>query len=303
MENRSHALAAGLFVMVLSIAAAAVALWFGGDTAGRDKYLIVSESPVTGLNAQATVRYRGVTVGKVENIRLDPERLQTVLIRIAVDKNLPLTTKAYAQLGYQGLTGLAFVQLNDEGGNAERLTTDPSNPAQIPLRPSALDSLTEGGQRLLGKANVLVDRLNLLLGEQNQTHFVQILENTASVTGRLRGVVSQLEPGLKALPGLAEDTSSVLRHTDQLVMSLNDISSRINGQGGPIDSLSATAGELTDTLHKLRETTEGITRNTRSVDRVLLQLEEQPRSLLFGRFPPPPGPGEEGFVSPRGTSQ
>src|SRR5690348_13969030 len=303
MENRSHALVAGLFVVILSIAVAAVALWFGGDTAGRDKYLIESEFPVTGLNQQATVRYRGVTVGKVENIRLDPKRLQTVLIRIAVDKHLPLTTKAYAQLGYQGLTGLAFVQLNDEGENAERLTTDPDNPAHIPLRPSTLDSLAEGGQRLLSKANGLMDRLNLLLGEQNQTHFVQILENTASVTGRLRSVVSQLEPGLKALPVLAADTSSVLKHTDQLVMNLNDISSRINEQGGPIDSLSATAGELTDTLHKLRETTEGITRNTRSVDRVLLQLEEQPRSLLFGRSPPPPGPGEKGFVTPDGTSQ
>ncbi len=302
MENRAHALAAGLFVMILSIAAAAVAMWFGGDTASRDKYLIISESPVTGLNAQATVRYRGVTVGKVESIRLNPEKLQTVLIRIAVDRNLPLTKNAYAQLGYQGLTGLAFVQLNDEGGSAERLATDPDNPAQIPLRPSALDGITEGGQRLLSKANGLVDRLNLLLGEQNQTHFVQILENTASVTGRLRGVVSQLEPGLKSLPGLAADAGSVLKHTDELVMNLNDISARINQHGGPIDSLSLTAGELTDTLHKLRETTEGITRNTRSVDRVLLQLEEQPRSLLFGRSPPPPGPGEEGFVSPRETS-
>ncbi|SEL41411.1 MlaD family protein [Nitrosovibrio tenuis] len=303
MENRAHALVAGLFVMILSIAAAAVALWFGGDTTPRDKYLIVSESPVTGLNQQATVRYRGVTVGKVENIRLDPEKLQTVLIRIAVDKNLPLTTKAYAQLGYQGLTGLAFVQLNDEGGQAERLTTDPDNPAQIPLRPSALDSITDAGQRLLGKANGLVDRLNVLLGDQNQTHFSHILENTASVTGRLHNVVSQLEPGLKSLPGLAADASAVLKHTDELVMGLNDISTRINQHGGPIDSLSQTAGELTDTLHKLRETTEGITRSTRSVERVLLQFEEQPRSLLFGRSPPPPGPGEEGFVSPREISR
>ena len=62
------------------------------------------------------MRYRGVTVGKVENIRLDPEKLQTILIRIAVDRDLPLTKNAYAQLGYQGLTGLAFVQLNDDGG-------------------------------------------------------------------------------------------------------------------------------------------------------------------------------------------
>ncbi len=303
MENRAHALAAGLFVMILSLAVAAVALWFSGDTTARDKYLIVSESPVTGLNAQATVRYRGVTVGKVENIRLDPEKSQTVLIRIGVDKNLPLTKEVYAQLGYQGLTGLAFVQLNDEDNQAERLETSTGNPARIPLRPSALDGIADAGQRLLGKANGLMDRLNMLLGEQNQTHFSHILENTASATGRLNSVVSQLEPGLRALPGLAADANSVLKHTGQLVMNLNDISTRINEHGGPIDGLSQTAGELTDTLHKLRETTEGITRNTRGVDRVLLQLEEQPRSLLFGRSPPPPGPGEEGFVPPQETSR
>lgn len=300
MENRAHALAAGLFVIILSIAVAAAALWFTGDTAMRDKYLIVSESPVTGLNPQATVRYRGVTVGKVENIRLDPENHRVVLIRIAVDKNLPLTRNAYAQLGYQGLTGLAFVQLNEESDSAERLSTDNENLAQIPLRPSALDSITNEGQKLLGKANGLVDRMNVLLGDENQTNFSHILENTAGVTGRLKGVVSQLEPGLKSLPGLAADARSLLTHTDQLVVNLNDITTRINEQGGPIESLSQAAGELTDALHKFRDVTEGIARNSRSVDRVLLQLEEQPRSLLFGRAPPPPGPGEEGFVPPNG---
>ncbi|MGH8683813.1 MAG: MlaD family protein [Nitrosospira sp.] len=303
MENRAHALAAGLFVIFLSAAVAAVAMWFTGGTAIRDKYLLVSEFPITGLNPQAVVRYRGVSVGKVENIRLNPKDSHSILIRIAVDRDLPLTKDAYAQLGYQGLTGLAFVQLNDEGKQAERLQTDPDNPAQIPFRPSALDSMAESGQRLLSNANGLVERLNLLLNDQNQTRFSHILENTESVTGRLRGAVSQLEPGLKSLPGLAADASSVLKHTDQLVTDLNQITAKINQQGGTVDSLSQTAGELTDTMHKLREATEGITRNTRSVDRVLLQLEEQPRSLLFGRSPPPPGPGENGFVSPQVSPQ
>lgn len=298
MENRAHALAAGLFVILLSAAVAVAAMWFSGDTMTRDKYLLVSEFPVTGLNSQATVRYRGVTVGKVENIRLDPQDSHTILIRIAVDRDLPLTRNTYAQLGYQGLTGLAYVQLNDEGGEAERLETDGDDLAQIPLRPSTLDSITNSGQRLLSNANGLVERLTLLLNDQNRTRFEHILENTESVTGRLHGVVSQLEPGLKTLPGLAADASSVLQHTDQLVLDLNQITAKLNQQGGTIDSFAQTAGELTATMHKLREATEGIKRNSRSVDRVLLQLEEQPRSLLFGRLPPPPGPGEEGFVPP-----
>lgn len=303
MENRAHALAAGLFIIFLSAAVAAVVMWFSGGTTPRDKYLLVSKFPITGLNPQAVVRYRGVSVGRVESIRLDPEDPHSILIRIAVDRDLRLTKDAYAQLGYQGLTGLAFVQLNDEGKQTERLQTDEDNPAQIPFRPSALDNIAESGQRLLANASGLVERLNLLLGDQNQARFSHILENTEGMTDRLRSAVGQLEPGLKSLPGLAADASSMLKHTDQLVIGLNQITARINQQGGAVDSLSQTAGELTDTLHKLREATEGLTRNSRSVDRFLLQLEEQPRSLLFGRSPPPPGPGEEGFVPPQGTSR
>src|SRR6187455_3334729 len=106
MENRAHALAAGLFVIVLTAAVAAVAMWFGGGAAARDKYLLISELPVNGLNPQAVVRYRGVTVGKVESIRLKPDNPHFILIRIAVDRDLQLTTNTYAQLGFQGLTGL-----------------------------------------------------------------------------------------------------------------------------------------------------------------------------------------------------
>jgi phospholipid/cholesterol/gamma-HCH transport system substrate-binding protein len=298
MENRAHALAAGLFVILLGAALAAVALWFGGDTMTRARYILVSESPVTGLNPQATVRYRGVTVGKVENIRLDPENPHTILIGIAVDKNLPLTRHAYAQLGYQGLTGLAFVQLNDEDGKAERLDTGPDDPPRIPLRPSLFDSITNSGQRLLGNASVMVERVNLLLEEENRKRFANILENTEQVTSRLKTMVAQLEPGLKTIPGLATEASSVMKNADQLVIDLNQLTSKLNQKGGAIDGLSQTAGELTETMRKLREATEGIKRTSRIVDRVLLQLEEQPRSLLFGKSPPLPGPGEEGFEHP-----
>jgi phospholipid/cholesterol/gamma-HCH transport system substrate-binding protein len=179
------------------------------------------------------------------------------------------------------------------------LKTDSDDLAQIPLRPSALDSITSSAQLFLSNANGFIERLNLLFNDQNRTRFAHILENTDAMTGRLHHVIGQLEPGLKTLPGLAADASSVLKHTEQLVVDLNQITSKLNQQGGTIDSFSQTAGELTSTMRKLREATEGIQRNSRSVDRVLLQLEEQPRSLLFGRSPPLPGPGEDGFVPPR----
>lgn len=303
MENRAHALAAGLFVILLSMAVAAVAVWFGGETVVRDRYLLVSEVPVTGLNPQATVRYRGVSVGKVEDIRLDPKNAHFIFVRIAVDRDVPLTKNTYAQLGYQGLTGLAFIQLNDDGKHIERLQTDSDSPAQIPLRPSALDNIADAGQHLLSNANELAERLNTLLDEKNQVHISHILKNVEGASGRFDGIADQLQPGLKALPELTAEASVTLRRASQLMTDLNQTVMKLNQQGGVADNLSQTAQDLADTLPRLRDAANGISRSTRSMDRVLLQLEEQPRSLLFGRSPSPPGPGEDGFIPPQGLSK
>lgn len=303
MENRAHALAAGLFIIILSAVLAVTAVWLSGGTIVRERYLLVSEIPVTGLNPQAAVRYRGVSVGKVENMRLDPDNMHRIFIRIAVDRDVPLGKDVYAQLGYQGLTGLAFVQLNDEGKQTERLQTSEDNPARIYLRPSALDNIANSGQHLLSNTNELAGRLNSLLNEQNQKRFSNILENMEGTTGRFDSVIDQLQPGLKSLPELTTEARVAMKHAAQLVTDFNQTVVKINQQGGVIDSLSQTTGELTDTIPKLYDVADGITRTTRNVNRVLLRLEEQPRSLLFGRSPPPPGPGEEGFVPPQSIAK
>ncbi|MCJ9710620.1 MCE family protein, partial [Bordetella hinzii] len=51
MENRSHALLAGIFTLVLLAAAALVAVWVGRDRSTVKVYDIVSSAPVSGLTA------------------------------------------------------------------------------------------------------------------------------------------------------------------------------------------------------------------------------------------------------------
>ncbi len=58
------------------------------------------------------MRYKGVAVGKVTDIAFDDVQKGHVLIRIAVDSKAPVsTTGTYAMLGYQGVTGIAHIQL------------------------------------------------------------------------------------------------------------------------------------------------------------------------------------------------
>jgi len=294
MENRAHALAAGIFVIFLSISVAFIALWFNGDNIIRNNYQVVSKTSVTGLNPQAAVYYNGVNIGKVEAIHFDPENMNQILIDISIDQNVTLTRSTYAQLGYQGITGLAYLQLNDDKKQGEPLEED----TQISMMPSLLDEVTVSGQELLSNTNQLAKKAQLLLNDQNQAQISQILTNVERASNHFDRVIDQLQLGIESFTGFTSETRTILTHLDQLSQELHNIMTKINQQGGIIDNLSESSEALADTLPKIKEMSNSITRSAHNADRVLSQLEHHPESLLFGRPPPQPGPGEDGFVSP-----
>lgn len=299
MENRAHALVAGLFVISLSITVTIVAIWLSGNNIQRNSYLVVTEGSVNGLNPQSAVHYRGVNIGKVRDIEFDPDNLRRILIHISVNANVRLQNTIYAQLGYQGVTGLAYIQLNDDGIGNEELPSD----AQIPMRRSLLDEVTGSGQDLLSNVNKLVLKFHQLLDDQNQTHFSQILQNIEKATRNFDGIASRLQPVLVSFTQLTTESATLTKNLDQLLSELNISVAKINQKEGILDNLSNSAQELAITIPELRKVSNSIARNSNNLDQVLHQFEENPQSLLFGHPPSLPGPGEAGFVSPTGKLQ
>jgi phospholipid/cholesterol/gamma-HCH transport system substrate-binding protein len=85
---------------------------------------------------------------------------------------------------------------------------------------------------------------------------------------------------------------------DQLLGELNLTVAKANQKEGIFDSLSQSTQELATTIPELRKLSHSLLRNSNNLDKVLYQLEENPQSLIFGRSPSSPGPGETGFVPP-----
>ncbi|SNX59661.1 phospholipid/cholesterol/gamma-HCH transport system substrate-binding protein [Nitrosomonas ureae] len=293
MENRAHALIAGIFVILLSISVALVAMWFSGNNTKRTDYLVVTKESVSGLNPQSAVHYRGVNIGKVEKIQFDPDNPHQILIHIAVNENVILRKSVYAQLGYQGVTGLAYIQLNDDGVNNEILSDE-----RIPMRRSLLDEVTGSGQDLLSNVNKLVLKMHHLLNEQNQNHISQILQNIDKATKNFDGIAGHLQPVLSSFTELTIESGTLVKRLDQLLGELNLTVAKANQKEGIFDSLSQSTQELATTIPELRKLSHSLLRNSSNLDKVLYQLEENPQSLIFGRSPSSPGPGETGFVPP-----
>ncbi|GAB4452000.1 MAG: hypothetical protein OHK0026_16970 [Rhodocyclaceae bacterium] len=175
MENRAHALAAGLFLLVLAAAAAAALWWLSGKRDFTNDYVLVSSGNVTGLNPEAQVRYRGMRAGKVVAIDLDPAGRRNILVTIRIDADLPVTRSTRAQLAVQGVTGLAYIQLTDSGESNEPLASRDGEPPRIALEPSQWEQLSEGVTALVAQARRTAARIDAVLDPNNAASITRTL--------------------------------------------------------------------------------------------------------------------------------
>lgn len=320
MENKSHALAAGTFVLALLALVVALALWLTRDSRQLQVYELSSREAVTGLQPQASVRFKGVNVGKVTAIGFDPQASGRVLVRIAIDEQAPVTQSTFATLGFQGVTGLAFVQLDDSGESAAALPGDAEPPARIPMRPSLLSKLSEQGESLLAQLEESSRRVNLLLSPEHQKSLMSAIGSLDQAAVSVKQLASRAEQvNLAQLVQEANATLKTMQTTSVRVGDSADearasarafrtVTERMNAQGGTLDKLAAGADTLAATgqtlnaatLPRLNRATDDAARSVRQAGRAFDAVNNNPQSLLFGTGPLPPGPGEPGFSATPG---
>lgn len=299
MENQSHSLITGLFVIVLIGVAIAGALWL--DPAKGAKLLpvdLVTRHSVVGLKADAPVRYRGVDIGRVVSIAFDRAQPGQIRVRVGVDPAAPLTESTYAKVSYEGITGVAFIQLDDAvDKRSAPLVLSGAKVVQLELQASFLERAEDDARGLVMKADRVADRLDELLSAQNQKRLMALVD-TLGLTLNHYGQLSQdLEPTVKAMPALVQRTQGTVESVTRLA---DDLDQRL----GVLDALATTASELgttTDDLHRntlprVNALLDDLEVDARAVKRALHQVDARPQSFIFGRQPLPPGPGEPGFV-------
>lgn len=330
MENKSHALAAGTFVLLLAALVVALAVWLMRDTSQQRQIEISSPYGVTGLQVQAGVRYKGVPVGRVVAIGLDPLEHGNVLVRIAVQDQAPITSRTYATLAFQGVTGLAFVQLEDDtaGADAPLPPAPPGQWPRIPMRRGWMARLTEQGDRMVHQMEQVSERLNALLAPDNQDRLMAAINRLGAAATSLQQLAQHADAAVQPrdgqpaldLPALAQQAQQSLQTMQATAERLGrsaevvrdsaaefrKASVRMNESGGTLervargaDALSSAGQALNNSVvPRLNRTLDEAQRTARQFGRVADNVAAHPQSLLFGGGAPAPGPGEPGFVAP-----
>ena len=303
MENKAHALIAGVFVVVVTALLALLAIWLTRDNVERHLYEMSTSQTISGLQPQAAVRFRGVPVGKVESIGFDQKVKGNVLIVVSIDRAAPVTQSTFAAVASQGVTGLGFIQLDDNGESTQRLTPNDDDPPRIPLQPSTLDKLLKQSQTIFVQAEQATTRLNQVLSDENQKAVNVAVTQLAEAAGSINRVAKGLEPTVAALPALTRDSTATLLAVKNASTQVAATAERLNAKGGALDKLTQGGTALAagietfsaTTLPKLSEVADETARTMRQLRRTVSGVDDNPQSLIFGNGPRQPGPGEPGF--------
>lgn len=312
MENRAHAIATGFFALFLCSALVLSLWWFSEDRELTRDYELVSTSTVNGLNVQARVRYRGMSAGSVTDIGIDPANPAQILVRIRIRADLPITENTRATLGTQGVTGLAYVQLDEFGEGGGPLQANGDAPPRLVLESGVMDQIADNALAAAKRFKDVADQIAVLFNEDNAGRLRNSLERLESAIAGVDATFADAPATLAAIRSAfsAQNMKSLTSTLNNLertsaaaepaILEIRKLLAQLTAMSERVDrAASATGDSLIDgTLPQLNALLSDLTATSRRLGHLIEEVEATPQMLITGPAPRAPGPGEAGFQRP-----
>jgi phospholipid/cholesterol/gamma-HCH transport system substrate-binding protein len=307
LETRAAHIAVGAFVLALVAGIVVFVVWISKFQQDNVVFFDIRfTGSVTGLVPGNPVRYRGILVGRVSDIRIDPDNAMLILVTIEVTEGTPVRTDSVASLEISGIAGVTYVQISGGSSDSAMLPQKTERPfPEIASKPSKLEQLFEGAPALVGRLNELADKFAELLSEKNVQSITDTLIHLETITSGLAGQAG----GLGDLMREGADAAEQIRSTSiEFELLAQDLRSQVTAIGGAAEgaiadlegtarSFSAVAAQLEAVLRENRTSfrdfsTYGLYEATQlmtelrllvaTLSRVSAQIERDPARFFFG---------------------
>ncbi|WP_293868806.1 MCE family protein [uncultured Alsobacter sp.] len=269
METRANYALIGLFTLAVIAAAFGFVFWFSGKDASAKlvTYRVVFNGSVSGLSRGSLVLYNGLRVGEVTSLQLQADDPSKVVARIDVDATTPMNVDTRARLEFQGLTGVASIQLSGgRPGSPPLQSPDGKQPPVIYADRSDFQDLLESAQRLAKRADDVLAKADSLFADnagsisrtvknvetfsdalaQNSQGVAQFLSSTGNAADKIASLSQDLQK-------LTENIDRIVRGVNpddvkNVVSNLQDITSAVAAEKAKISQIIADASTLTSRL-------------------------------------------------------
>lgn len=305
METRASHILVGSFVLAFLAGLIAFAIWIAKvdlDAEYTD-YDIYFDGSVSGLYKRSIVYYSGIPVGDVRDITLAPNNAQKVRVWVRLRSDVPVTEGALARLEFQGLTGVAYIELKGgPPGGASIVALADQERAVIPSEASAFQEVFENAPNLINESVKAVLQVQKLLSDENIRSVSNTLQNADQLTANLaRGtqdvdaLVAEaqvvLENANRAVEGVAklaengnalieQDGARLIEEAIATMQAAQQMIARVDGlvaanHDGVTQFVGNSLPEVSRMIVDLRATAQ-------SLSRLMSRLERDPAGMIFG---------------------
>jgi phospholipid/cholesterol/gamma-HCH transport system substrate-binding protein len=221
MEREANYAAVGAFVLIVSLLGALFVYWYSDSREHRsyNRYEVYFTGSVSGLDRGAAVRYLGVGVGRVVEMRLDPRSTNRVQVVVDIDATTPITDNTVAELQLQGaVTGLLYIDLRED----HTAQLPPAVPSMtypvIRSAPSRFDVLLASLPKLVGAADELIERANRFLSDENLAGVNHAVANIDKASSNLPQTLHEVNALVSELRSASADLSATA-HTARATLA------------------------------------------------------------------------------------
>jgi phospholipid/cholesterol/gamma-HCH transport system substrate-binding protein len=252
MEREAKYAAVGAFVLLVLGMAGFFVYWYADSHDARDytRYEVYFDGSVSGLTRGSTVRYLGVDVGRVVNMRIDPRAATRVQVIVDIDSTAPVSKETVAELSLQGVTGLLYIDLLGKSGTKRLTATVPSQryPVIRSVR-SNFDAFIATLPEVVSQASEVARRLTLVLSDANVRAVANIAQN--------------LDLASRALPGTMVEINSLARDLRKMSADLTEVAATLRA------TATTTGPEITATVRRVRVVADNLASTTARLDQAI----------------------------------
>ncbi len=239
MVTKAQKLRLGIFITVISVLMIMFLIMVAGTKImqKRDIYHIrYKDSSVTGLQIGGPVKYRGIGIGRVDDISIDTESITDIIVTVSIKSGTPIKGDMTASLIPIGITGLVQVEITGGTQEAELLEEGSFINAGF----STFDSISGKAEIITNKIEILLNNLNNITNEENKKRLNNIIANIDTIISQnqysISNTIVTLEVITKDFEQIAKDTRSLLKKLDNIMSS------------GKVEKIVANTEEITSKL-------------------------------------------------------
>ena len=248
MEREANYAAVGAFVLLVLAMAGLFIYWYTDSRDHHDytRYEIYFDGSVSGLTQGGSVRYLGVEVGRVVRIRLDQRAADRVMVIVDIDSTTPVSPRTLAQLSLQGVTGLLYIDLQQESttGSTVRVLSGVAS-QEYPVIRSARSNFDS----FISILPEITARVNLLMSDKNIAAVSNLVANLDKAGATLPAAVSNASALVNELRAATAESRVVIADVHQATRS--------------------AAPDLAAMMEKLRLTSDNMARASQRLDELI----------------------------------